>query len=328
MMKHVFGWTLLLSIAIFSPISTLHADENDDALEKILADYTPRKHFKSFRMGYTDLATDFPSPPDEYSLESYIMKVKDQRNTSACASFAVTQAVEIRKNIETHYSLSPFMKEWRATKAIQNNYDELSPIFLYTTSRWRKGILQTSDNGMSLKDNLLTLGDYGIGREKVNPFQNTLKQLQKKPSAHLLKDAKKQIDLDALSIRRVHKDWDSIQIALWTKMPLMFAIDTYASIDSDDVRNHGILPMPDIDQEQKGESHALTPIGYGFPTPDISEPHLKVVNSWGPYHGASGTIFNGKKTQGFLWIPQEYVLDKGLSYQIFGIENTSSPKEY
>lgn len=328
MIKHAFGWTLLLSVVIFPSINPVHADANDTELDQIVSLYTPHSHFKSFRMGYTHSATDFPTPPEEYSLESYIMNIKDQKSTSTCSSFAVTQAVEIRKNIDMHYSLSPFAKEWQITKTLQHHYEELSPIFLYTTSRWNNGTLHTPDNGMSLKENLLTLKKYGIGREKKNPFQNTLKQLQTKPSARMLKDARNQIDIDTLAIRRVHKDWNTIQTALWTKMPLMLAIDTYTSMDSDEVRENGIIPMPDIDQEIKGDSHALTPIGYGFPTQEDSEPYLKVVNSWGPHHGASGTIFNGKKTKGFLWLPQEYVLDKSLSYQIFGLETVSELKTY
>lgn len=148
-----------------------------------------------------------------------------------------------------------------------------------------------SDSGAFLRDGVKSLNKQGVCPEKEWTYSAITKGAAKfkmKPPKECYKSA---LDHQILSYWRIPGILSEMRSCLAEGFPFVFGYAVYSSFMSEEVRNTGIMPMP-----QPGESllggHAVMAVGY-----DDEKRMLLVRNSWGKKWGDNG----------YFWMPYDYI---------------------
>lgn len=192
----------------------------------------------------------------------------------------------------------------------------LSRLMLYWLTRNLEGTTST-DSGGQIRD-AIKATTLGIAPETDWPYD--IAKFTEKPPAVAFTDAAANIDLD---YERVSVELASIQSCLSEGYPVDIGITLFASFESDEAIQSGVVPMPtDADGEPIG-GHCMAIVGIGtgadwiaagqFLTCDPSKLYVKIANSWGP------DVYQ----RGYLLMEADYVTDRQLGQDYWTIRRVS-----
>lgn len=176
-----------------------------------------------------------------------------------------------------------------------------SRLFLYYCERALQGTTDI-DAGAYLYDGVKCLQTTGVCHESDWPY--FINNFKKKPIAKCYTNALKHKVLAAFSITN---NLNSIQQALSSGYPLVVGILVYASFESLQVANTGIVPMPKPREQILG-GHAVMIVGY-----DNKKQQFIMRNSWGSRWGVKG----------YFYLPYSYILNPSLSSDIWAISKVN-----
>jgi len=211
--------------------------------------------------------TALPTTPID--LTALLPTVQDQGQLGSCSSFALDGAIEY----VDHASGKAFAAQ--------------SHLQLYYNARTRanKGV----DSGAVLRDAIKALSIYGAAPETLWPYD--ISKFTVSPPTAALKAG---FQHTAVKYARVPVTPLSVVTALQAGYPVIAGILVYSSFESAQVAQDGLVPIPDVANEQKLGGHAVLIEGY-VQTPQGW--HFKVRNSWG----------EGWGDKGYFYLPIEYI---------------------
>lgn len=235
------------------------------------------------RFGYIPDLPDFrdhafqlqaPTPlPSSVDLRPGMPPVYDQGDSGSCTANAIAAAFDFDRKKQGKPFLTP------------------SRLFIYFNERVIEGS-SDYDSGAMLRDGIKSIARQGVCAESEWPFDLT--QLTVKPSHQCYTDAAAN---QALTYRRVGGDLRSMLYCLAYGFPFVFGFSAYDSFESDEVANTGILPMPQVSENQIG-GHAVVAVGF-----DQTKRAILCRNSWG----------DGWGIEGYFWMPYEYISNPDLA---------------
>ena len=166
-----------------------------------------------------------------------------------------------------------------------------SRLFIYYNERVMEGTVGT-DSGAQIRDGIKSVGSIGAPPETDWPYDIT--EFAAKPSVKAYKDA----PLDkAVQYQRVAQVLAQMKGCLASGYPFVYGFTVYASFESTQVAQTGIVPMPAAGEKVLG-GHAVVAVGY-----DDNSQRFIVRNSWGPTWGMAG----------YFTVPYAYLTDANLS---------------
>jgi C1A family cysteine protease len=216
--------------------------------------------------------------PKAVDLRAEFPAVYNQGDMNSCTSNAIAAAIEFD---EIHQK----MKE----KFVP------SRLFIYYNERAVEGTVD-KDAGGQIRDGIKSVANQGVPHEKLWGYDKKI--LKVKPKAECYSQAKRYKTVKYL---RMMHHLDELKSCLASGFPFVFGIKVYASFQSQEVANSGVLQMP-----KKGEKvaglHAIVAVGY-----DDSAQRFIVRNSFGKDWGMNG----------YFTIPYAYLLDPKLAHDFW-----------
>lgn len=200
-------------------------------------------------------------------LRSQCSPVVDQGELGSCTANAIVSGLR-------EYLLLQAKQPWLA----------LSRLFLYYEERLLEGTID-EDNGAKIRDGMKVLKNIGVCSEAADPY--VISNFTNPPTAQNISEASQ---YKIASYQRV-VDLTMLKTALAEGLPVVIGINVYSSFESDVVSQTGIVPIPDIKNEDFLGAHAILVVGY-----DDTNQWAIVRNSWGINWG----------DQGYCYLPYEY----------------------
>ena len=166
----------------------------------------------------------------------------------------------------------------------------LSRLFLYYNERVTMGTV-LSDSGAYLRDGIKSLFKQGVCFEKDWTYSKSNKSGAKFTKEPPKKCYEAALDNQVLKYMSVMPNLFYLRSCLASGSPFVFGFSVYASFMSEEVKQTGIMPMPDVDEDMVG-GHAVMAVGY-----DNDTRMFLVRNSWGKKWGDNG----------YFWMPYDYI---------------------
>jgi C1A family cysteine protease len=160
----------------------------------------------------------------------------------------------------------------------KGQYVPASRLMIYYGERSIEGDIG-QDGGAELRDGIKSLCQWGVCRETMWPYQDSL--LLKAPTAGCYAEGAKHKISSYYSLDTLLQ----VKQCLASGYPVAFGFTVYASFEDDSVAATGIMTMPTADDYIVG-GHAVLAVGY-----DNKNQWLIVRNSWGPDWGAAGYFY-------------------------------------
>jgi C1A family cysteine protease len=240
--------------------------------------YTYIKPDPIYKFAILKKITPAKSLPISHSLYNYLPAVKTQGNLGSCTGCSLGTAVETLENI---YKLKKFTP--------------LSALFLYYCERDISNTVEV-DCGSSLLVGIRCLQLTGIC--PLKDWVYNISKFKIRPPPHAYKNALKfriknafQVPTDLISIKTI-----------LMKRPIVIGIMVYESFENISVSKTGIIPYPDVLNEQLYGGHAMCIYGY-----DDTKECVIVRNSWGTEWGNKGDCY----------LPYSYLLDDTLNIEMW-----------
>ncbi len=214
-----------------------------------------------------------PPPPEgvlppSVDLSAWLGPVKNQGPLGACTGFAFSGLREFLFRRFTAYEKN---KDLAASAAI------FSPMYLYYQERAIEGDINT-DGGAQSRTGLQVLAATGVCLENSDPYSPIRFEVAPTPQAVT----------EALNYRigAYHRvlDLNTLRSVLASGYVSSLAINVYASFESAEVAQTGIVPMPATGEMYLGGHEVLM---YGYD--DVAKV-VKVRNSWGAAWGQGGNF--------------------------------------
>ena len=236
-----------------------------------------------------DLIRTFRTPNSHQAIKSIDLRdnmppVYDQGAIGSCTANAICGAYEYDqiKQGEDH----PFIP---------------SRLFVYYNERNMEGTIKT-DSGAMIRDGIKTVNRVGVCPEPMWPYDVT--KFADKPSEECYDEAKKH---HSLSYKRVHQTKEQIKQCLIDGFPIVFGFEVFESFMSDQVKETGVMSMPNPEDGDKVVGgHAVVIVGLN----DERDAFL-IRNSWGINWGING----------YFWMPCEFLLDSDYCSDFWTIES-------
>jgi C1A family cysteine protease len=159
------------------------------------------------------------------------------------------------------------------------------------------------DAGAQLGDGVLVLEKYGVCQEKTWPYDISKFAVQPPPIAYT--EAARHKTLKAY---HVQQNAQAMQTALASGKPFVVGISVYASFESQEVADTGVVPMPAPGEQCLG-GHAVLVVGY-----DTTKKVWILRNSWGTGWGQAG----------YFTLPWAYLLDPALASDMWVIQSVQA----
>lgn len=212
--------------------------------------------------------------PPLVSLRDKCTPVRDQASLGACTGFALCACLELGGDLV------------------------VSPLFVYFCERVREGSVST-DSGALLVTGSLVVAQTGACAEQLWPY--VVSKYAQTPPPEAYQDAASHLSPKCTSLP---VDLNAIKEQLAAGIPVVVGISAYDSFESFAVQQTGIVPMPDIANEDFLGGHAVALVGY-----DDGTSLFLAKNSWGTSWGDNG----------YLHIPYAYILHQDLTSEVFAI---------
>lgn len=213
--------------------------------------------------------------PASYDLSKYMPPVIDQGELGSCVSNAVSNAV--RYDISKH----------DATKSIQP-----SRLFIYYNGRVLENEPLDEDTGLTVRDGCKSVAKYSYCSENLWGYNIDKFAVKPIPDAYSAAQTHKQ-----LLYMSVVQDEANIKSALVNGYPIVFGMNVYAQMMSNEAATTGMVTMPTATDQPEG-GHCILLTGY-----DDSKKLWKCMNSWNTTWG----------DKGFFYLPYEYLLNCDLA---------------
>ncbi len=262
---------------------------------------TPRK---KARYGWTPDLPDardhiFTAPqialaalPPSADLRSQCPPVYDQEQIGSCTANAIGAAFEFEVKKQ---GLADFMP---------------SRLFIYYNERAMEGHTGT-DSGAQIRDGIKSVATLGVCPEPEWPYDGRPALSDggpfppgdpagEQPPDTCYKDA---LSNRATTYSRVVQNLDQMRGCLAAGYPFVFGFTVYASFESQQVAQTGVVPMPAPGEQVLG-GHAVLAVGYD----DAAQTFL-VRNSWGTTWGQAG----------YFTMPYAYLTTRGLASDFWTI---------
>lgn len=178
-----------------------------------------------------------------------------------------------------------------------------SRCYIYANSRLLVGTDVSQDSGAELRDVMRAVDKFDTCDEILWPYEEI--NYFRKPTKACYAAAKKHATFQYLAVQRGLK---SLKQCLYDGNGVVFGIMIYESFMSEEVTRTGVVPMPDVKNEECIGGHAVCLVGW-----DDSKESFLVQNSWSESFGVKGCF----------WLKYEYVLDPALSDDFWVIEAVS-----
>jgi C1A family cysteine protease len=209
--------------------------------------------------------------------------IEDQGQTSSCTAHAIVGRLENLEIVEKEV------------------FTRLSRLFVYWNERDKEGDTN-EDGGAMISDGVMSVCTTGVCQESLWPFNTN--EMFTKPNAAAFADA---VHHKGLQFHAVNQTQDDLVHCLAAGNTIVFGITVFSSMESDEVAQTGLVPMPTADDQCMG-GHAVLIVGY-----DLKKRLFRIRNSWGPNWG----------DHGYFYLPFEYVLNPQLASDFFLITKIS-----
>jgi C1A family cysteine protease len=173
-----------------------------------------------------------------------------------------------------------------------------SRLFIYYNERAMEGTVDT-DSGAMIRDGIKSVNKQGVCPESSWAYD--ISKFAHKPPAGCYTDA---LTHQVTSYQRVPRVLNQMKGCLAHGFPFVFGFSVYESFESQEVANTGVVPMPDIANEQLLGGHAVLAVGY-----DDADQRFLVRNSWGEGWGDGG----------YFTMPYAYLTDRSLASDFWAI---------
>lgn len=153
-----------------------------------------------------------------------------------------------------------------------------SRLFIYYYERVMEHTVN-SDAGAVIRDGIKVIANKGVPSEDLWPYDVSV--FTHEPSKEAIEAAKQ---FKALEYRAIDNRNKALMVnALMEGFPISCGISVFESFMSEEVAKTGIVPMPDIHNENLVGGHAIAVVGY------IKEEDVFLMrNSWGTSWGLDG----------------------------------------
>lgn len=172
----------------------------------------------------------------------------------------------------------------------------LSRLQLYMTNRAVDGSSLTEDTGATIRGCMKAVSKYGLTNERIWPYD--IFNFDKLAPSDAFRNLYK---LTNFVYTFIKQDSKSIKQVLVSGKPIVIGILIYSSFESTNVFKYGVIPMPDINNEDLLGGHAVLLVGY-----DDKTKVFKFQNSWGVEWG----------DKGYGYIPYDYITDNNLAFDL------------
>lgn len=217
------------------------------------------------------------SLPPAIDLRSNCPVVYDQGGLGSCTANAIVGAEEYARKIQG-------LEDWTGSR-----------LFLYYNERVYIHE-QSQDAGAYIRDGMKSMKKQGIVPETEWPYDES--KFAVKPGKKLYTEAKK---FESLTYSKVTQTLVGLQTALAGGFPVIFGFTVYASFESQEVTDTGIVPMPGPGEDVLG-GHAVCAVGY-----DTDKGWFICRNSWGDAWG----------DKGYFYMPFAYLTSRSLSSDLW-----------
>lgn len=180
-----------------------------------------------------------------------------------------------------------------------------SRLFQYYNSRLLEGSTD-SDSGATVADAIKALNGYGFPPAADWPYD--IGQFAAKPPDSAYADGKLR---EAVKYAQVPQSEQAMKACLTAGIPFVIGFTVYASFESDQVAQDGIVPMPSAGEQVLG-GHCVLCVGWKQIN---GQDYWILMNSWG----------SGWADKGFFYMPKAYLLDSSLSDDFWTVQSVSSP---
>jgi len=191
---------------------------------------------------------------------------------------------------------------------LQGCEDQSTPsrLFVYYNERAMEGTVN-EDAGAAIRDGVKSLNTQGYCDEKDWPYD--ISKFTEKPPESCYDEAKRDT---VLEYYRVDQTLQGFREALQAGFPIVFGFRVYESIESDEVKKTGDVPMPQPGEALLG-GHAIVMVG-------IDEDRQRVIfrNSWGDWAPES------KYCVGYGSLPIEYVTNPQLASDFWVLKKVTT----
>jgi len=161
-------------------------------------------------------------------------------------------------------------------REVINDSKPRSRLFIYYNERAKEGTIDV-DSGAAIRDGIKCVSSIGACFEETWPYNITL--FTEKPPAEAYEEAKLH---PAVQYERVSQSEQELKQALNTGFPVVFGFNVYETIEGEQVKKTGIIPLPRPGDSKLG-GHCVLLSGY-----DDSKRLFQIQNSWGESWGDGG----------------------------------------
>ena len=173
-----------------------------------------------------------------------------------------------------------------------------SRLFLYYNERVMENAVN-DDSGAMLGDGCISLQKNGICSEKL--WEYDISKFTIKPITDAYTEA---AENTLVQFNAVHNLNDIKHSLAGHNLPVVMGLMLYASFEGHDVASNGIVPMPNVNTEERLGGHAVLCVGYHDP-----KQWLIVRNSWG----------DGWGDHGYFYLDYSYI-NSGLMIEAYSLQ--------
>lgn len=179
---------------------------------------------------------------------------------------------------------------------LSNGKYPISRLHLYMCYRAIDGESLSDDAGGTIRGAMNAIKNYGVSSEIYWPYiTNNFDKLA--PSKSFVNTYR----LNKFTYTFIPQDLNSIKNCLISGKPIVVGITVYSSFETSNVNQYGVIPMPNINNENLLGGHAILLVGY-----TDSSKVFKFQNSWGTKWGDNG----------YGYLPYDYVLNSSLTFDL------------
>ena len=220
--------------------------------------------------------------PPTVNLRRWCSEVADQGTLGSCTANAWAGMLQFDEN------------EYRV--AGRPPYFNMSRLFIYYNERALNGEVG-QDSGAELRDGAKVLNASGSCAEYDWPYD--VNQFTVQPTAACYKVALPNAIHSYYSLDGATptETLTNLKTSLASGQPFVLGFQVYASFESQEVADTGIMPMPAANEQLMG-GHAVMAVGY-----NDSEERFLIRNSWGTSWGLKGT------NAGYFTMPYAFITD-------------------